>query len=227
MYDESFGTDWESIDRREEVVERAYALGVATRLGETYSDELDRLTDQVATTYDQSFVDLAYQKGRDEAAGRAGDADTVVWEELVEEKTVIEAEESTDDVEDTLPDAIRGVDIETPPADSTESLRRPAFLDRQRADQSGDEDGAPTLFGDGRSVFGRSLARVRRTRDDGGDQEETTADDGESEDEAQSGQTASETDGDGRDRDQSSAQSATGTDGGGGRTSTNTRDGEE
>ncbi|ELY99396.1 hypothetical protein [Natrialba asiatica] len=197
MYDDTFGTDWESIDGREEVVERAYALGVATRLGETYPDERDRLTEQVGTTYDQSFVDLAYQKGRDEAAGRASEPPGAVWEELVEGQTIIEAEE-TDDPEDTLPDAIRGVDIDTPPADSTETLRKPAFLERQRANQSNSHDGKPSLFGDGRSIFGRSMAKIRRSQENGGEQ-----DDGESGTEGE----ASERDGNGGGDDRQSAQS--------------------
>ncbi|ELY89420.1 hypothetical protein [Natrialba taiwanensis] len=195
MYDDTFGTDWESIDDREEVVERAYALGVATRLGETYPEELDRLTEQVGTTYDQSFVDLAYQKGRDEAAGRASESPGAVWEELVEGQTIIDAEE-TDDPEDTLPDAIRGIDIDTPPADSTETLRKPAFLERQRADQSSAPDGKPSLFGDGRSIFGRSMAKIRRSQGNAGEQ-----DDGESGGEGEVGERDEEGDG------QQSAQS--------------------
>ncbi|WP_323170948.1 hypothetical protein [Natrialba sp. PRR66] len=200
MYDDTFGTDWESIDGREEVVERAYALGVATRLGETYPEELDRLTEQVGTTYDQSFVDLAYQKGRDEAAGRASESPGAVWEELVEGQTIIDAEE-TDDPEDTLPDAIRGVDIDTPPADSTETLRKPAFLERQRATQSNAHDGKPSLFGDGRSIFGRSMAKIRRSQENAGDPDDGESVDG---DEGEAGDRDGNAEGDDRQSAQSS-----------------------
>ncbi|ELY93057.1 hypothetical protein C482_20321 [Natrialba chahannaoensis JCM 10990] len=180
MYDKSFGTDWESIDGREEVVERAYALGVAVRLGDTYTDELDRLTNQVETTYDESFVNLAYQKGRDEAANLSSQPPREIWQELVEDQTIIEAKE-TEETDDTLPDAIRGVDIDSPPADSTESLRRPGLLERHRATQGESEDGVQSLFGDGRSIFGRSMAKIRRTQsqpDSQGDDEDGDSGDG-------------------------------------------------
>lgn len=179
MYDKSFGTDWESIDGREEVVERAYALGVAVRLGDTYSDELDRLTDQVETTYDESFVNLAYQKGRDEAAGLSSQPPREIWEELVEGQTIIETNE-TEETDDTLPDAIRGVDIDSPPADSTESLRRPGLLERHRATQGESEDGVQSLFGDGRSIFGRSMAKIRRTQSRSDSQDGESDGDGDS-----------------------------------------------
>ncbi|ELY90444.1 hypothetical protein C483_13068 [Natrialba hulunbeirensis JCM 10989] len=189
MYDKSFGTDWESIDGREEVVERAYALGVAVRLGDTYTDELDRLTNQVETTYDESFVNLAYQKGRDEAANLSSQPPREIWQELVEDQTIIEATE-TEETDDTLPDAIRGVDIDSPPADSTESLRRPGLLERHRATQGESEDGVQSLFGDGRSIFGRSMAKIRRTQS----QPDSQGDDGDGDGDSDGGDESSDTD---------------------------------
>ncbi|OIB57626.1 hypothetical protein [Natrialba sp. SSL1] len=189
MYDKSFGTDWESIDGREEVVERAYALGVAVRLGDTYTDELDRLTNQVETTYDESFVNLAYQKGRDEAANLSSQPPREIWQELVEDQTIIEATE-TEETDDTLPDAIRGVDIDSPPADSTESLRKPGLLERHRAAQRDSDDGVQSLFGDGRSIFGRSMAKIRRTQTDTDLQDEESDSGGDADDDTDSDDSA-------------------------------------
>ncbi|MXV61780.1 hypothetical protein GS429_06815 [Natronorubrum sp. JWXQ-INN-674] len=178
MYEETFGTDWDAVDGREEAVQRAYALGVATRLDEHHPGELDRLAEQTDSTYDRSFVKLAYQKGQNQAGQIAlqVDEDEAVWEELVEEKTTIELVERSDGTEtdgeqdeeeetDTIPGAIRGFDIDTLPDDSTEAMKRPAFLERHRADDSNADDNAePTLFGDGRTVFGRSMDSVRVDR---------------------------------------------------------------
>lgn len=172
MYEETFGTDWETIDDRDEIVLRAYALGVAARLGEEHPGELERLAEQTGTTYDRSFVDLAYQKGRDEAAAAAGD-DADIWEDLVEERTEIDPLERTEDIEwddptagTSLPDALGPVDIGTLPDDSTERVRRPSFLDRERS-------GHPAAGDDDRTVFGRKVSDVDRTQSDRDD-----ADDG-------------------------------------------------
>lgn len=181
MYARTFGTDWERIESRDEAVRRAYALGVATRLGETHPDELDRLVEQTGTTYERSFVDLAYQKGRDEAGDvrRQLDAEAV-WEELVEGKTVIDPwdrptpdpddpHEADDDVT-TIPDALRIVDIDVLPDDSTERVRRPPFLDGI------DRDRPTTARSDDRTVFGRSV-EVGRNDSEGADPGDASRDD--------------------------------------------------
>ncbi|WP_049928502.1 hypothetical protein [Halopiger goleimassiliensis] len=161
MYEESFGTDWKTIDDRDEIVLRAYALGVATRLGEHHPEELERLTDAVSRTYDRSFVELAYQKGRDDAAASPIDDAEALWEELVEEKIEItppdHEEDDLDwgDPEGSLPDALGLIDIDTLPDDSTDRVRRPSFLDRESDDR---------LYGDEeRTVFGRPVSDVRGT----------------------------------------------------------------
>ncbi|ARS88769.1 hypothetical protein [Natrarchaeobaculum aegyptiacum] len=160
MYEATFGTDWERIDDRDEVVFRAYAIGVATRLGEPQPDELEALLTQVESAYDRSFVLLAFRKGRDEAAAADTDDDETIWEQLVEAKSGIdplEWEEMTeaewnepDPLQDTtIPDALDRFDVDFLPADSTAAVRRPSFLER--------ESGA-SPFGDSeRSVFGRPV----------------------------------------------------------------------
>ncbi|AXR77526.1 hypothetical protein [Natrarchaeobaculum sulfurireducens] len=161
MYGESFGTDWATIDDRDEVVLRAYALGVAVRLGEEWPDELERLAAQVQTAYDRSFVQLAYRKGRDEAAAASVDDDRQIWEELVEEKTTITPLERDDDRDrrgsdaTSLPDALGMVDIDSLPPDSTQRVRRPSFLDRE-------SDSRPSSRDQDRTVFGRPVSDVQR-----------------------------------------------------------------
>ncbi|WP_207891166.1 hypothetical protein [Natrarchaeobius oligotrophus] len=169
MYERHFGTDWEVIDDQEEVVRRAFALGVAARLGETHPGELDRLGEQIDTNYDQSFVELAFQKGRTEASDvqRKADDDEQVWDALVDGKTIVEnpRDESADaefedvDGDDTIPEALRRVAIDTLPDDSTDRVKRPSLLDRDRS---------PGRTREGRrTVFGRSMDRTRGGKGDG------------------------------------------------------------
>ena len=169
MYEQTFGTDWETIDDRDEVVRRAYALGVATRLGAGVPGELERLAAQTDLRYDRSFVELAYQKGRDEAAASSIDDPEELWEELVEEKTEITPPDRDDDAEwedptdeTGLPDALGLINIDTLPDDSTDRVRRPSFLER-------DGDSRPVRRSEERTVFGRPISDVRggrRERDD-------------------------------------------------------------
>ncbi len=190
MYGESFGTDWTAIDDRDEVVLRAYALGVAARLGEEWPDELERLATQVGTAYDRSFVELAYRKGRDEAAAAPIDDDEGIWEELVEEKTTInplerDGDRDWDDRGDdtTLPDALEKVDVDTLPPDSTQRVSRPSFLDREP-----DSRRAPRT--EERTVFGRPVSDVRRRRPDRETSDGSDEDDGDDEFDSPSESTA-------------------------------------
>ncbi|RQG86762.1 hypothetical protein EA462_16645 [Natrarchaeobius halalkaliphilus] len=204
MYDTHFGTDWETIDSHEEVVRRAFALGVATRLGENYPDELDRLGAVIETSYDQSFVELAYHKGRTEAGAtkRTSDADDEeVWDTLVEEKIVIEApdEESTGafDGEElyertSLPGALQLVGIDTLPDDSTDRVSRPSFLDQMNS-------GSGPKSGEDRTVFGREIERVET--DDTHRQDDDTSSGGVSGDDRTGGEGTGQNDSDGSQND--------------------------
>lgn len=160
MYDQTFGTDWDRIDDRDEIVFRAYAIGVATGLGEPWPDELEELLTQVETAYDRSFVLLAFRNGRDEAASADTDDEEKVWDQLVEAKDGIDplewdetAETEWDEAdpleETTLPDALEPFDVDSLPPDSTAAVRRPSFLER--------ESGSSPVGGSDRSVFGRPV----------------------------------------------------------------------
>jgi hypothetical protein len=83
MYDRTFGTDWERLDR-EEAIERAFALGVASWCGREHDGELERLREALSGSYDRSIVELAYEEGY--ALARDLDDDVeAVWDRLVDE----------------------------------------------------------------------------------------------------------------------------------------------
>jgi hypothetical protein len=142
MYEERFGTDWTSIEDREGAVRRAFALGVAARMDEHYPGELDRISDEVESNYDRSFVELAYHEGRDKAnridPGPEDDAESV-WEQVVEETTQLDPtdrpEQGAAHEKQGLPDALGGYRIDTRPDDSRESVGRPKFLSREDAEE--------------------------------------------------------------------------------------------
>jgi len=141
MYEERFGTDWDELEDREEAVRRAFALGVAARLGETHRGELDRISAAVDTSYDRSFVELAYHEGRDKASDLepAADADEDVWEELVTGETRIDPTDRPEPMSEAgqrgLPEALDGVSVDTRPDDTREAVGQPKFLDRDTAEE--------------------------------------------------------------------------------------------
>jgi len=142
MYEERFGTDWTEIEDREEAVRRAFALGVAARMDEHYPGELDRISDEVQSSYDRSFVELAYHEGRDKASRIEVEEDDVaedVWEQVVEETTQLDPadrpEQSEAHEKEGLPDALGGYRIDSRPDDSRESVGRPKFLSREEAEE--------------------------------------------------------------------------------------------
>ncbi|AFZ74870.1 hypothetical protein [Natronobacterium gregoryi] len=137
MYERNFGTDWETLEDRDHVIRRAFALGVAEQLGSEHPGELERLTEAVDSTYDRSFVEIAYQKGKEKAGAKRprAERDEDIWEELVEEKTTIDPSETpaSTEFDETfgLPRPLRGLDIDAFYVDSTRRIRRPTFLERQ------------------------------------------------------------------------------------------------
>jgi len=85
MYDRTFGTEWDDLDR-EEAVERAFALGVADGVGSKRPAELDRVLAAFENAYDRSLIELAYDEGRTKALEAAAEADDAeaVWDQLVD-----------------------------------------------------------------------------------------------------------------------------------------------
>lgn len=142
MYEETFGTDWTTIEDREDAVRRAFALGVAARLGERHPGELDRISAEVDSSYDRSFVELAYHEGREKASDHEAaetDEEERVWTDLVEGTTEFAAQlperPEFDDPETTRPDMLEHVEPDTMPDDSREAVERPKFLTREDAEE--------------------------------------------------------------------------------------------
>ncbi|GAB3669495.1 hypothetical protein [Halopiger thermotolerans] len=147
MYERTFGTDWETLEDRNEVLWRAFALGVAEALGEDHPGELERISGATDTNYDRSFAELAYQKGRQHVRQLEGDGSPQeIWKRLVTEKNELDlwadpagSAESSDDEEldlddkTGLPQSLQGIRIDTLPSDSTDRVRRPSFLEKENA----------------------------------------------------------------------------------------------
>jgi len=133
LYESHFATDWEDVDR-DEASRRAYAIGVAEKLGEHNREELEALYEAVETNYARSIVELAYQEGRQEASEvTAADREKeAVWTDLIEgETTEIVAPESLLEGRDGIPEAMGiGELLDRMDTDTTEAVDRPDFLDR-------------------------------------------------------------------------------------------------
>ncbi|MFC6988573.1 hypothetical protein ACFQJD_07345 [Haloplanus sp. GCM10025708] len=130
MYDSEYGTDWTDIDR-ESILERAFALGVASVLDSPDEAEYRRLVDAADTTYDRSLVELAYNEGQRKARNRKTSADDPidVWTALVGDDA--SSAEDADSVARGLPPALDRVARSPLPDDGRDRLRLPDFLTRE------------------------------------------------------------------------------------------------
>lgn len=126
MYEDAYSTRWDTLER-EEVFERAYALGVAAALDTTPAGELRRLKGAVDGRYDESLVDLAYREGKAKAEGLRDTIDTPreVWDDLIGTGTGTDAD-AIGPVDD--PAAARS----PKPTDLPPAVRRLPFLDHPR-----------------------------------------------------------------------------------------------
>jgi hypothetical protein len=133
-YQGEFDTGWETMGK-DEATTRAYAIGVAERLGEFNREELEAIYAEMDSAYHRSMVELAYEEGRNEAKaaadGGADDADAV-WAQLVEgETTVVDEDDIPTRGRDGLPEALdSGELLDRQAVDSTEAVDRPDFLER-------------------------------------------------------------------------------------------------
>ena len=135
MYDERLGTDWVDIGM-DEVVSRAYALGVSEYLGDAPAGELERLRGAVAEGYDRSLVDLAYREGLTLArkAPRGERSEEAIWRELTAAELDVDWALHRQHVESRtrqldLPESIRGRSSpETAIWNRIRSLDLPSFL---------------------------------------------------------------------------------------------------
>jgi hypothetical protein len=132
-YDSEFDTEWDSLDK-DEATTRAYAIGVAERLGEFNREALEAIYAEMDSAYHRSMVELAYEEGRNEAKAAAdpdsADADAV-WAELVQGEVTTVDPEDVPTGRDSLPEALDSGELfDRQNVDSTERVDRPDFLDR-------------------------------------------------------------------------------------------------
>lgn len=115
-----------------DVLERAYALGVASVCGDPDDREYERLKRESPDAYDETIIELAYDEGRAKALKLEAEEidDDTIWEQLVEVELDAERAASEDDPKSDVPDSIRAPAwlkrSEGPP----ERLDLPAFLRR-------------------------------------------------------------------------------------------------
>jgi uncharacterized protein (DUF885 family) len=133
-YDSEFDTEWDSLEK-DDATTRAYAIGVAERLGEFNREELEAIYTAMDSAYHRSMVELAYEEGRNEAKERAAASDEdgdAVWAALVEgETTVVDPEDIPERGRDGLPPALDSGDLlDRQEVDSTEAVDKPDFLER-------------------------------------------------------------------------------------------------
>lgn len=84
MYDERFGTDWESLSV-ESAIRRMYALGVAAGLGRGLPEERERVSGAAERAYTQKLLDLAYQEGQSKARSADVRDPDAAFQELISE----------------------------------------------------------------------------------------------------------------------------------------------
>lgn len=129
MYESYFDDDVDYTS--EAVLERAYALGVASVCDTPGSEEYERLKANSPDAYDESILELAYEEGRARALSLEADdePDEEIWERLVEQEL---GDSSGDDAEtDTPADGLPESLSESPLSDGPpESLSLPSFLRR-------------------------------------------------------------------------------------------------
>lgn len=131
MYDQYFDTADEYTT--EEVLRRAYALGVASVCGNPDDAAYQRLKERSPDAYDESIVELAYEEGRAEALELEAEHDTdgaETWEQLVE--TTIEPPGSDEGAatEDPEPELLSRREKRDPVPGLPESIELPSFLRR-------------------------------------------------------------------------------------------------
>jgi len=129
MYDGYFQETEEYTSR--EVLDRAYALGVASVCGDPDEAAYDRLKRNSPDAYDETIVELAYDEGRANALDlKASDTNAdseAIWERLVESEF---GNEYGSDSSDGVPEVLRRPNRSTPVDGLPKRLDLPPFLRR-------------------------------------------------------------------------------------------------
>ena len=133
MYEDTFGTDWESLSS-DGALRRMYSLGVAASLGHPDDDEYRRIRGLADSAYARNVLELAFEEGkqRGRRSRRKLDGDAAVWEALVADRgstpsasrAAADADRSTGGV----PDAVTRNELLELSRDDLERLRLPDLL---------------------------------------------------------------------------------------------------
>ena len=115
-----------------DVLERAYALGVASVCEDPDDGEYERLKRKSPDAYDETIIELAYDEGRAKALKLEAEEtdDDAIWERLVEGELGTGRAASDDDPETAVPESIRAPAWMKRSEGPPERLDLPAFLRR-------------------------------------------------------------------------------------------------
>lgn len=132
MYDDHFDpVEQPATLSVDELLTRAYALGVAASMGDRHPDELPRLIEGTDGAYERNLVEVAHQEGKQEARDVVADAEDdgpSPWSVLVTETASPPGESADTDPDDRDP-ADRQTAVEGPPA-AVERIMATEFPDR-------------------------------------------------------------------------------------------------
>ncbi|MEF8778847.1 MAG: hypothetical protein V5A36_08040 [Natronomonas sp.] len=116
----------------QEVLKRAYALGVASVCDDPDEAAYEKLKRRSPDTYDESIVELAYEEGRAEALQleASEETDDEIWDRLVEGTFEQQPVDGSTGTPDGLPEALSGPDGTGPEEGLPDRLDLPSFLRR-------------------------------------------------------------------------------------------------
>lgn len=116
----------------ETVLERAYALGVASVCGNPDEETYARLKEKSPDAYDESIIELSYEEGRASALELEanGSGTEEVWQRLVEAEFDWVESESTSGSHSGAPEALRAPDIQ-PKEGLPDKFDLPSFLRKE------------------------------------------------------------------------------------------------
>ena len=134
MYDETFGTDWETLSA-DDALRRMYALGVAASLGHPDDAEYRRIRAQADSAYARNVLELAFEEGKQRGRRNRRELDDDdVWEALVtdSESPPASSRQTADGrrPKGDVPDAVTRSSLLELDGDDLERLRLPDLLVR-------------------------------------------------------------------------------------------------
>ncbi|WP_136717670.1 hypothetical protein [Halorientalis salina] len=131
-YEEQFGTDWDSLTR-DEAMMRAFALGAAASLGHENTAEYEAIQAEMATNYDASIVELAYEEGKGKTKRQMERTDArgmTLWRRLLVDEFDVEQLDLDEEIDvgefaDAIEEAVRATDFPSAVAERTDAIDHP------------------------------------------------------------------------------------------------------